>query len=103
MENDQDIEEIRKKRQQEAEKAAQERKAKDQLKGALRVALDDAAYDRMMNISVANQDFYFAVARQVVSRYRKTGRSLTEGELLRILRAVKEQTDKKTNITFFKK
>lgn len=103
MENEAELEEMRRKKQEEAENASREQKAKEQLRSALRAALDDDAYDRMMNISVANQEFYIAVARQVVQAYRQTGRQLTEDELLRILRAIKGQNEKQTNITFMKK
>lgn len=79
------------------------KKAQEQLKSTLRVALDEAAYDRLMNVSVANSETYLAAAKSVLMYYKRAGRRITEAELVSLLRAIKEQNETKTTITFHKK
>ncbi|MCI0504344.1 hypothetical protein L0Y65_06590 [Candidatus Micrarchaeota archaeon] len=79
------------------------KKAQEQLKATLRVALDEAAYERLMNVAVANSETYLSAAKNVLMFHRKAGRKITEKELLSLLRAIKEQSETKTTITFHKK
>jgi DNA-binding TFAR19-related protein (PDSD5 family) len=79
------------------------RKANEQLKTALRAALDESAYDRIMNVAVANKELYLNAAQNVMMFYKRAGRKLTEAELLSLLRAIRDQGETKTSITFHKK
>ncbi len=89
-------EEIKKKR-------LEAKKIQEQLKTTLRVALDEDAYDRLMNVSVANKELYLVAAKNALMFYKKAGRRLRDDEILTLLRAIKGQTEKETTITFHKK
>jgi DNA-binding TFAR19-related protein (PDSD5 family) len=89
-------EEIKKKRQE-------TKKIQEQLKSALRAALTEDAYDRIMNVSVANNDMYLMAAKNALMLYKRMGRRIGDVELLALLRAIKGQTEKETKITFHKK
>ncbi|MBU0527170.1 hypothetical protein KKE92_01700 [Candidatus Micrarchaeota archaeon] len=91
-----DEEEIRKKRQE-------TKRIQEQLKSALRTALTEDAYDRIMNVSVANNDMYLMAAKNALMLYKRMGRRIGDVELLSLLRAIKGQTEKETKITFHKK
>jgi len=79
------------------------KKAQEQLKATLRMALDEAAYDRLMNVAVANSETYLTAAKNVLMFHKRAGRRITESELLSLLRAIKDQGETKTTITFHKK
>ncbi len=96
MGDDEQLEEARRKK-------LDAKKAQEQLKSTLRVALDEAAYDRLMNVSVANSETYLSAAKSVLMYYKRSGRKVNEQELLSLLRAIKEQNETKTTITFHKK
>ena len=89
-------EEIRKKR-------LEAKKIEEQLKTTLRVALEEDAYERLMNVSVANKELYLIAAKNALMFYKKAGRRLRDDEILTLLRAIKGQTEKETTITFHKK
>jgi DNA-binding TFAR19-related protein (PDSD5 family) len=84
-------------------KRLEARKAQEQLKSTLRVALDEEAYERLMNVALANNDIYLATARQVLMAFKRVGRKINEEELLTVLKAIKEQSETKTSIKFHKK
>jgi DNA-binding TFAR19-related protein (PDSD5 family) len=94
--DEEELEDIKKKR-------LEARKAQEQLKSTLRVALDEEAYERLMNVALANNDVYLATARQVLMAFKRVGRKINEEELLMVLKAIKEQTETKTSIKFHKK
>ncbi len=80
------------------------KKAQEQLKSALRSALEEAAYERLMNVAVANKEVYLNAAQSALMFYKRTGgRKITESEILALLKAIKEQNETKTTITFHKK
>jgi len=79
------------------------RKAQEQLKTSLRGALDESAYLRLMNVAVANNELYLTAAKNVLMFFKRAGRRLTETELVALLRAIREQSETKTTITFHKK
>lgn len=79
------------------------KQAEEQLKTTLRMALDESAYARLMNVSLANKEFYITAARHVLASFKRIERKITEREVLMILRAIKEQNETKTSITFHKK
>ncbi len=82
---------------------AEARKAQEQLKSALRGALDENAYVRLMNVAVANNELYLTAAKSALMYNKRSGRRITEAELVALLRAIKEQSETKTTITFHKK
>ncbi len=84
-------------------KKLETKKAQEQLKATMRIALDEDAYNRMMNVAVANEDLYLTAAKNVLVYFRKTERKVTESELLSLLRAIRDQSEAKTTITFHKK
>jgi DNA-binding TFAR19-related protein (PDSD5 family) len=96
MEGEEGLDDARRKRME-------ARRVEEQIKASLRVALDEGAYDRMMNVSHANRELYVTTARHVFAVFKRAGRKLTESELLAVLRAVKDQTENETTITFHKK
>ncbi len=84
-------------------KKLEAKKAQEQLKSTLRAALEEPAYERLMNVAVANEELYLTAAKNVLMFYKRAGRRITEQELLSLLRAIKEQSETKTTITFHKK
>lgn len=93
---DQEAEEIRRRK-------LEARNAEEQLKTSLRMALDETAYERLMNVSMANKELYLTAAKNLLMAYQRAKRKLTEAEVLAFLRAIKAQTEPKTSITFHKK
>jgi DNA-binding TFAR19-related protein (PDSD5 family) len=84
-------------------KKLEARKAEEQLKVSLRMALDETAYLRLMNVSMANKELYLTAARNILMAYQRARRRLTEKEVLAFLRAIKDQTETKTTITISRK
>jgi DNA-binding TFAR19-related protein (PDSD5 family) len=89
-------EEIKKKR-------LEARKVEEQLKSTLRAALNEDAYVRLMNVSIANKELYLVAAKNALMLFKRMGRRITDQELLSLLHAIKGQTEKETKITFHKK
>jgi len=85
------------------ERKLEARKIEEQLRMSLRVALDEPAYERIMNVAVANREMYFTAAKNALMAYKRMGRKITDAELLTLLRAIKRQTETETTITFHKK
>ncbi len=77
--------------------------AEAQLKSTLRLALEESAYERIINISVANKQFFASVARYALAYFRRAQRKLTDAELLAIINEMKRQNERPTSITFHKK
>lgn len=96
MAEDEEAAEIKRKR-------LEARRIEEQLRMSLRVALDEPAYERLANVSVANKELYFTAAKNVLMAFKRMGRKITDAELVTLLRAIKEQTETKTTITFHKK
>ncbi|NYZ74601.1 hypothetical protein H0O00_05635 [Candidatus Micrarchaeota archaeon] len=89
--------------EQARQKKLEAKQAQEQLKATLRMALDEQAYDRLMNVSVANSELYLTAARNILMAFKRMGRKLTDAEALAMLRAIREQSETKTTITFHKK
>jgi DNA-binding TFAR19-related protein (PDSD5 family) len=96
MNDDEQLEDARRKK-------LESKKMQEQLKSTLRHALDEAAYNRLMNVSVANSEIYLSAAKSVLVYFKRAGRKVNEDELLSLLRAIKEQNETKTTITFHNK
>jgi DNA-binding TFAR19-related protein (PDSD5 family) len=84
-------------------KRLEAKKIQEQLKSTLRVALTEDAYERLMNVSVANKELYLVAAKNALMFYKRAGRQIRDDEILSLLRAIKGQTEKETKITFHKK
>ncbi|NYZ77715.1 hypothetical protein H0O02_05385 [Candidatus Micrarchaeota archaeon] len=100
---EEDAEELRKRRSEEQKKRMDAAKAEEQLKAALRIALDEAAYERMMNVSYANKEFYLAVAQRALAAFRQVRRKITDGEIVFLIQSLKSKTEHEARITFHKK
>jgi len=95
-------EEIKRRKAEEYQKMSEAKKIEEQLKGALRVALDDSAYERLMNVQLANKQTYLVAAQNIIGIYKKVGRKITEDELLMLLRRIKGE-EKEGEISFKRK
>ncbi len=84
-------------------KKLEARQAQEQLRTTLRAALEEPAYDRLMNVAVANNELFLSASRHALMLYKRAGRKIKEEELVALLRAIKEQSETKTTITFHKK
>ncbi len=93
---DEELEEIRNKK-------AEAKKAQEQLKTTLRMALEEEAYDRLMNIAAVNRELYLTASQNVLVFFKRAGRKIKDEELLSLLRALKERGEKETKISFHKK
>ncbi len=96
---DEELEQTRKKKLKEMQKYQQ---AEAQIRILLRTILDDEAYDRMMNVNIANPELYRNAAQGCVSIYQKLGRKLGNKEVLFILRRIKSDKEE-TTIRFDRK
>jgi DNA-binding TFAR19-related protein (PDSD5 family) len=96
MGEEEELEEVKRKK-------LEAKKVQEQLRATLRTALEEAAYDRLMNVAVANNELYLTAAKNVLMFFKRAGRKITDAELLALLRAIKEQSETKTTITFHKK
>lgn len=95
-EQEADVEQIRKKK-------VEAKKAEEQIKSNLRLALDEQAYDRLANVYVVNRELYFGAAQYLLRAQKQFNRKITENELVRVLSVLRAQTEKETKITFHKK
>ena len=96
--------EIRKRKLLEYQKkVAARQKMKEELKTALRQVLENDAYERLNNVSFSNEQLYMAAAKQAILIANKVGRKLTDKEVLYVLNAIKQQSEKDSKITFIKK
>jgi len=83
------------------ERQAEEAKQLDEkIKSALRISLSPPAYDRLMNVRLANPKLYSAAAQQVLALYRQVNRRLAEAELLSLLKSLSGESRRETKITF---
>ena len=102
-EEEEGMDELRKRRLAEKQKSLEAKAAEQQLKEALRAILEPSAYERMSNVAMANKELYVMAAQQVLMASKRLGRPITEAELLTVLRALKSRTEKETSITFNRK
>jgi len=73
------------------EEAQKARIVDAQIKGVLVRILEQPAYDRLMNVRMSNQELYAKAVNALVYMYKKTGRKVTEKELLTLLSASVEK------------
>ena len=102
-EDDEEVDSIKKKKMGEQQQLIEARKAEEQLKATLRMMLDVAAYDRITNVKLANQQLFLVTAQNILTIYKRIGRKISDEELLQILQQLKNRTERKTSITFERK
>ncbi len=95
-------EEIRKKKLEELKKRQEESEKIEQIKAALRIALHPDAYERVMNVMLANPELFQGTVQYIVALYQKVGRKLTDEEVRRILVRLKGE-EKGVEISFKRK
>ncbi|MBI5228200.1 hypothetical protein HY988_06430 [Candidatus Micrarchaeota archaeon] len=83
------------------ERAAEAKNAEAQLKSVLRSALEEPAYERLMNVAIANKELYTNTAKQLLMAYQRIGRKIKEEEVIMVLKKINEPVE--TRITFHKK
>ncbi len=93
--------EIRKRKLEQQKKMQESAKIEEQLKSALRIALDETAYERLMNVSYVNKELYVNAAKRVIMAFRQAERKITEDEILFLIRSLKG--GRETRITFREK
>jgi DNA-binding TFAR19-related protein (PDSD5 family) len=71
--------------EEEKQKVVEMRKIEERVRTALRMCLVPKAYDRLMNVRLANQELYSSAAQYALSLYKQVGRRLTDEELVSIL------------------
>ena len=98
-----DIEEIRRRKLEQLKKLEEARKAEEQLKAMLRQVVDQKAYERLMNVSMANKELYLIASKQLIALYNRVGRKLSDDEVLKVLRMLKASTERETRIVFREK
>lgn len=96
-------EETVQRRRGEQKRLLEAKKAEEQLKTALRSAVQEAAYDRLMNVHHANAQLFLVAAQNILSLHKRVGRKLTEEEILAVLRKIKELSETPTQIRFQRK
>ncbi|MBU0532459.1 hypothetical protein KKB44_03115 [Candidatus Micrarchaeota archaeon] len=94
--DDEEVEDIKKKK-------FEAKKAEEQLKATLRYALDESAYERLINVSLANKELYLTAAKNALMLFKRMGRKISESELLSLLTVIKEQTERESTIKFQRK
>ncbi|MBS3068630.1 hypothetical protein J4450_08035 [Candidatus Micrarchaeota archaeon] len=94
---------VRKKKHAEQQRLMEARKAEEQLKTTLRIVLEEAAYNRITNVKLANPQLFLAAAQNILGIYKRIERKITDNELLTLLRRLKESNEKETKISFERK
>lgn len=100
---EQEEDRLKKRKMHEQQKIAEARKAEEQLKTALRTALEESAYNRIMNVKIANSELFITAAQHLLRIFQKVQRRITDNEVLMVLKSIKQQSEKTTTITFDRK
>jgi DNA-binding TFAR19-related protein (PDSD5 family) len=93
------LEEAKRQKLEQYQQEMESKKKGEQVKAMLRMALSENAYERLMNVKLANAQLYGMAANQVFGLYQKSGRKLTEKELISVLKAIKG-SQREPKITF---
>ena len=94
---------IKQKKVSKHQKMLEAKKAEERLKSTLRLVLEDTAYDRIMNVKLANNQLFLMAAQNLLAIYKRIGRRINDTELLTVLLRLKEGSEKETSITFERK
>ncbi|MDO8553290.1 MAG: DNA-binding protein [Candidatus Micrarchaeota archaeon] len=101
-EEEDDLEALKRRRAQK-QQGDERKKVEEQLKTTLRVVLEDDAYQRLMNVKLANSQLFLGASQHIVALFKRFGRKLNDKEALMILKKLKEGEEKETKITFNRK
>ncbi len=88
---------------EELQKILEKKRAEERIKAALRLALTAEAYERMMNVKMANPELFSLASQQVLALYQRTGKKLSDEELKRVLMLFKAQTSHEPKIQIKRK
>lgn len=69
------------------------RDKEEEIKRLLSIALTPEAYTRLMNVRIANPEFFQQAASVVLQIFSRYGRKVDEQSLIDILRKLKERSD----------
>ena len=89
-ESDQDAAEALRKRMEETRRAQENER---QIRAALLQILEPTAYDRLTNVRLSNADLYARVVNALFHIHKKTGKRITERELLNLLSMATEKRE----------
>lgn len=95
-------EEIKRKKLENLRMRQQKSEKLEQVKMALRVALNHHAYERMMNVMLANPELFQGAVQYILALYQRVGRKLTDDEVKQVLLRLKGE-EKEPEISFKKK
>lgn len=98
-----EFDDIRSKRRMQEKKAAEAKQAQEQLKAALRAALETEAYDRLTNVQHVHAQLFLAAAQHLLGLYKRVGRRLSDEEVRAVLARIRELSETKTEIRFARK
>ncbi len=96
-------ESIKQKKATEHQKMVEAKNREEQLKATLRSVLEEDAYNRIINVKLANSQLFLMTAQNLLAIYKRIGRRIKDKELLTILLRLKEENEKETSITFERK
>lgn len=95
-------EETKRKKLENLRMRQQESERLEQVKMALRIALNPHAYERMMNVMLANPGLFQGAVQYILALYQRVGRKLTDDEVKQVLLRMKGE-EKEPEISFKKK
>lgn len=98
-----ELDQARKRRMTQARKNEEARQAQEQVKVALRSALDNDAYNRLTNIQHVNPQLFMTAAQSILGLAKRVGRPLNDEEARAILGRIRELNETKTEIRFARK
>ncbi len=83
---------------EEYQKILEMKRMQEMMKAELRKVVDDAAFDRMTNVLAVNPQLFQVAAQQIISLAQRTNRTLSDAEVLKILKLLKGMKERRTNI-----
>ncbi len=83
---------------EEYQKILETKRMQEMMKAELRKVVDDAAFDRMTNVLAIKPQLFQLAAQQIISLAHRTNRTLSDAEVLKILKLLKGMKERRTNI-----
>jgi DNA-binding TFAR19-related protein (PDSD5 family) len=87
--------------EKEIKKILEKKRKEEEIKRAMAKILEGNAYERLMNVKIANYELYAAAVNSLIYLYQTTGRKITEKELLKLLESLTKK--KEGEIKFYRK
>ncbi|MEM2174411.1 MAG: DNA-binding protein [Candidatus Micrarchaeia archaeon] len=94
-------EETKKAYEKKIKEILRQKKEEEKLKKIMAKILDAGAYERLMNVKISNYDLYITAANYLINFYQRTGRKITEKELINLLSSLAERRE--GEIKFYRK